>query len=162
MRNKDPLEPSPIRFSEAINQSRLYWHSLLARSSSKRGLPLSCNNLDVFLHSTPAVPHHSEIEDICEAGSLYPEGFSVWGAGTTRCDVNGQRECSQTSKIALGLCQPQYRRITNNACSAELEDHKPFKPTNISLRDGVKIVLCSISRAYRATRRSWRGRRILR
>lgn len=113
--HEDPLEPSPIRVSEAISQSRQYWHTLLVQSSSKRGLPQSCNNLDALLHNTPAIPSASEIDDVYEAESLHLRGFSVWGPGTTRCAINGRRKESQTSKITLGLRQAQYCQLTNNA-----------------------------------------------
>lgn len=114
MVQNDSLEPSATQASDTIHRSRQYWHSLLSHSISEHGLPLSCNNFDVLLHDTPAIPHHSEVEDILERGSLYLEGFSVWGIGSTGCDIDGQQKVSRTSKISLGIRQPLRCHVTKD------------------------------------------------
>lgn len=79
----------------------------------------------------PRYPDATEIDDTYEKGYLHLKGFSSWSIGTTKCAISGQRKRSRTFHITLGLPEPQYCQLTNDACPAGIIDQKPLGERNV-------------------------------
>ncbi|KAG9780210.1 hypothetical protein KCU88_g3774, partial [Aureobasidium melanogenum] len=114
----DPLRPSAKEASAVLKKSQRHWGALLACARAADSLPASCANIHSLLHETPALPGADvDVEEIVDSKkeSLDLVGYSVWGLGSTKCDLSNETKSSRAVEVQIGTSEPQFCTLSTEA-----------------------------------------------
>ncbi|KAL2416833.1 hypothetical protein ABEF95_001917 [Exophiala dermatitidis] len=114
----DPLRPSAKEASAVLKKAQRHWGALLACARAADSLPSSCANIHSLLHKTPALPAVDvDVEEIVDSNkeSLDLVGYSVWGLGSTKCDLSHETKSSRAVEVQIGTSEPQSCTLSTEA-----------------------------------------------